>query len=160
MGEREARADAVIDVGILAVGLSENPATDYCLEVIDDAVKGRIRALIPYTVVFGTHYILTRFYGATSKEANDLLQNLLSSAKIVWYGHIDRMNIEKSLKNTEKYNLDAWDGYILNLMEANQIKIIYTLDMEHFGRINWIKPVNPIPKEKMGELNNFLKDRD
>jgi len=70
------------------------------------------------------------------------------------------MNIEKSLKNTEKYNLDVWDGYILNLMEANQIKIIYTLDMEHFGRINWIKPVNPIPKEKMGELNNFLKDRN
>jgi len=42
MGAREARADVVIDVGILAVGFSENPATDYCLEVIDDAVKGRI----------------------------------------------------------------------------------------------------------------------
>jgi len=157
MGEKEVRADAVIDVGILAVGLSKNPATDYCLELIEDAVKGRIRALIPYTVVFGAHCILTRFYGVMPKEANDLLRNLLSSKRVVWYGHINKDNVEKSLENTEKYNLDAWDGYILYLMEANQIRIIYTLDVEHFGKINWIKAVNPIPEEKMQELRVFLE---
>ena len=69
MGEKEVRADAVIDVGVLAIGLSKNPATDYCLELIEDAVRGRIRALIPYTVVFGAHYILTRFYGVTPKAS-------------------------------------------------------------------------------------------
>jgi hypothetical protein len=42
-------------------------------------------------------------------------------------------------------------------MEANQIRIIYTLDMERFGKINWIKAVNPIPEDKMGELRVFLK---
>jgi len=157
MGEKEVRADAVIDVGVLAVGLSRNPATDYCLEVIEDAVRGRIRALIPYTVVFGAHYILTRFYGVIAEEANELLRNLLSSKRVVWYGHIDKDNVEKSLENTEKYNLDAWDGYILYLMETNQIRIIYTLDVEHFGRINWIKAVNPIPDEKMRELRGFLE---
>jgi len=157
MGEKEVRADAVIDVGILAVGLSKNPATDYCLGLIEDAVKGRIRALIPYTVVFGAQYILTRFYGVMPKEANDLLRNFLSSKRVVWYGHIDKGNVEKSLENTEKYDLDAWDGYILYLMEANQIRIIYTLDVEHFGKINWIKAVNPIPKEKMQELRVFLE---
>jgi len=158
MGEKEVRADAVIDVGILAVGLSENPATDYCLEVIEDAVRGRIRVLIPYTVVFGAHYILTRFYGVISREANELLRNLLSSKRIVWHGHIDKGNVEKSLENTERYNLDAWDGYILYLMEANQIRIIYTLDVEHFGKINGIKAVNPIPDEKMSELRSFLEE--
>ena len=30
-------------------------------------------------------------------------------------------------------------------MDANQIRIIYTLDTEHFGKINWIKTINPIP---------------
>jgi len=44
--------------------------------------------------------------------------------------------------------LDAWDGYTLYLMEKNQIRIIYTLDAEHFGEINGIKTVNPIPDEK------------
>jgi len=159
MGEKEVRADAVIDVGILAVGLSKNPATDYCLELIEDAVRGRIRALIPYTVIFGTHYILTRFYGVEPEEANDLLQNLLPSTKIVWHGHISKTNVEKSFENTEKYNLDAWDGYILNLMETNQIRIIYTLDAVHFGKINWIKAINPIPNEKMKELRIFLEER-
>jgi len=158
MGEKEVRADAVIDVGILAVGLSKNPATDYCLELIEDAVRGRIRALIPYTVVFGAHYILTGFYGVMPREANELLRNLLSSKRVVWYGHIDKDNVEKSLENTEKYNLDAWDGYILYLMEANQIRIIYTLDVEHFGKINWIKAFNPIPEEKMRELRSFLEE--
>jgi len=157
MGEKEVRADAVIDVGILAVGLSKNPATDYCLELIEDAVRGRIQALIPYTVVFGAHYILTRFYGVIPKNANDLLRNLLSSKRIVWYGHIDKDDVEKSLENTEKYDFDAWDGYILYLMEANQIRIIYTLDVEHFGKIDWIKAVNPIPEEKMQELRVFLE---
>jgi len=158
MDEKEVRADAVIDVGILAVGLSKNPATGYCLEVIEDVVRGRIRALIPYTVVFGTHYILTRFYGVMPKEANELLRNLLSSQRVIWYGHIDKDNVEKSLENTEKYDLDAWDGYILHLMEANQIRIVYTLDVEHFGNINWIKAVNPIPDEKMKELRSFLEE--
>jgi len=159
MGEKEVRADAVIDVGILAVGLSKNPATNYCLEVIEDAVRGRIRALIPYTVVFGTHYILTRFYGVTPKEANSLLQNLLSSQNIVWYGHISRNSVEKSFNNAEKHGLDAWDGYILHLMEANQIRIIYTLDVEHFGKISWIKTINPIPGVKMRELLEFLQEK-
>jgi len=158
MGEKEVRADAVIDVGILAVGLSKNPATDQCLEVIEDAVKGRIRALIPYTVVFGAHYILTRFYGVMPKETNELLRNLLSSKRVVWYGHIDKDLVKKSMENTEKYNLDAWDGYILHLMEQNQIRIIYTLDVEHFGKINWIKAVNPVPEEKMEELRVFLEE--
>ncbi|KPV62786.1 MAG: hypothetical protein AOA65_1629 [Candidatus Bathyarchaeota archaeon BA1] len=158
MGEKEVRADAVIDVGVLAVGLSRNPATDHCLEVIEDAVRGRVRALIPYTVVFGAHYILTRFYGITPKEANDLLRNLLSSKRIVWYGYIDKNSVEKSFENTEKHDLDAWDGYILYLMETHQIRIIYTLDVEHFGKINWIKAVNPIPDEKMKELRTFLKE--
>jgi len=157
MGEKEVRADAVIDVGILAVGLSKNPATDHCLEIIEDAVKGRIRALIPYTVVFGTHYILTRFYNVAQKEANDLLQNLLSSTRIVWYGDIDKDNVKKSLSNSEMYDLDAWDGYILYLMEKNQIRIVYTLDMEHFGKIDWIKAVNPVPDEKMHELRSYLQ---
>jgi len=157
MGEKEVRADAVIDVGILAVGLSRNPATDHCLEVIEDAVRGRIRALIPYTVVFGAHYILTRFYGVKPKEANDLLQNLLLSQRINWDGHIDKSSAENSLENTEKYDLDAWDGYILHLMEINQIRIIYTLDVEHFGKIDWIKAVNPIPGEKIRELHRFLE---
>jgi len=158
MGEKEVRADAVIDVGILAVGLSRNPATDYCLEVIEDAVRGRIRALIPYTVVFGAHYILTRFYGVKSKEANDLLRNLLLSQRISWYWHIGKNSVENSFENTEKYDVDAWDGYILHLMEVNQIRIIYTLDVEHFGKINWIKVVNPIPDEKMKKLRSFLEE--
>jgi predicted nucleic acid-binding protein len=157
LGEKEVRADALIDVGILAVGLSRNPATDYCLELIEDAVKGRIRALIPYTVVFGAHYILTRFYGVSPKQAGGLLRSLLSSKRIVWHGRIDKDDVEKSFENTENYDLDAWDGYILRLMEANQIRIIYTLDMEHFGKINWIKAVNPIPEDKMQELRVFLK---
>jgi len=45
VGEKEVRPDAVINVGVLAVGLSRNPATDYCLGIIEDAVRGRIRAL-------------------------------------------------------------------------------------------------------------------
>mgnify|MGYP001154438091 CR=1 FL=1 len=159
MGEKEVRADAVIDVGILAVGLSRNPATHHCLEVIEDAVKGRIRALIPYTVVFGAHYILTRFYGIEPKDVNGILQNLLLSQRINWYGHIDKNIVEKSFENTEKYDLDAWDGYILHLMEANQIRIIYTLDVEHFGKINWLKTINPIPDLKMRELRNFLQGK-
>lgn len=159
MGEKEVRADAVIDVGILAVGLSRNPAATYCLEIIEDAVKGRIRALIPYTVIFGTHYILTRFYGVQSKEANDLLRNLLLSEKIAWYGQIDKKIVEKSFENTEKHDLDAWDGYILHLMEANNIRILYTLDVKHFGKINWIKTVNPIPDGKMKELRSFLEEK-
>ena len=159
MGEKEIRADAVMDVGILAVGLSRNPATNYCLEAIEDAVKGRIRVLIPYTVIFGAHYILTRFYGVEPKEANSLLRNLLLSRRIVWYGHIDRNGMEKSFENTEKYDLDAWDGYILHLMEASQIKIIYTLDVEHFNKINWLKTINPIPNIKMRELRDFLQGK-
>lgn len=157
MGEKEARADAVIDVGVLAVGLSKNPATACCLEVVEDAVRGRIRALIPYTVVFGAHYILTRFYGVISSEASGLLRNLLASKRIIWCGDIDKDSVEKSLENTEKYDLDAWDGYILHLMEANQIRMIYTLDVKHFGEIDWIKAVNPVPEEKMRELHAFLE---
>jgi len=41
MGEKEVRADALIDVGILAVGLSKNPATDYCLEFIEDGLRAK-----------------------------------------------------------------------------------------------------------------------
>jgi len=158
MGEKEVRADAVIDVGVLAVGLSRNPATEPCLEVIEDAVRGRIRALIPYTVVFGAHYILTRFYGVQPREANDLLRNLLSSTKIVWHGTIRRSNVEGSLENTDAYGLDAWDGYILNLMEENKIRMIYTLDMEDFGSINGIKAINPVTEGKMRELHHFLRE--
>ncbi|MEM0327716.1 MAG: hypothetical protein QXN53_04030, partial [Thermoproteota archaeon] len=83
--------------------------------------------------------------------------NLLSSKRIVWHGYIDRGDVDKSFENTENYDLDAWDGYILHLMEVNQIRIIYTLDVEHFGKINWIKAINPIPEDKMRELRTFLK---
>jgi len=81
------------------------------------------------------------------------------SQRIVWYGHIDKSNVEKSFENTEKYDLDAWDGYILHLMKVNQIRIIYTLDVEYFGKINWLKTINPIPDLKMRELRNFLQGK-
>ncbi|MFQ6075079.1 MAG: hypothetical protein ACE5Z5_02935 [Candidatus Bathyarchaeia archaeon] len=146
----------MIDVGILAVGLSKNPATSYCLEVIDDAVRGRIRAPVSYTVVFGTHYILTRFYNVSPKEDNDLLRGLLSSEKIVWYGHIDEDNVENSLENSEKHDLDAWDGYILHLMETNQIRIIYTLDIEHFGK-RLVKGDQPHSRHQNGGVEQVLR---
>lgn len=125
---------------------------------LEDAVKGRIRVLIPYTVIFGTHYVLTRFYNVAPHKANVLLQNLLSSERVIWYGGIRPQNVTCSLENTEKYDLDAWDGYLLHLMEANHIRIIYTLDMSHFGKIEGIKPVNPVPKRKMQELHVFLEE--
>jgi predicted nucleic acid-binding protein len=54
--------------------------------------------------------------------------------------------------------LDAWDGYILNLMEENKIRIIYTLDMEDFSSINHIKAINPVTEGKMRELHHFLRE--
>ena len=44
MGEKKSGAEVIIDVGILAIGLTKNPAADYCLKFIDDAVRGRIKA--------------------------------------------------------------------------------------------------------------------
>lgn len=157
MDEKQIRADALIDVGILAVGLSKNPATEYCLNVIEDAVRGRIRALIPYTVIFGTHYILTRFYDITAEETRNTIRNLLVSRRINWHGKIEPEDIAKTFENCIQYGLDAWDGYLLSLMERNEIRIIYTLDMEHFGKIDWIKAINPIPDQKMKELSDFLE---
>lgn len=108
-------------------------------------------------MVFGAHYILTRLYGVTPREANDLLRNLLSSRRIIRYGHMDKEDVEKSLEGAEEYDLDAWGGYVLHLMEANQIRIIYTLDVEHFSKIEWVKAVNPVPEETMQELHAFLE---
>lgn len=66
-------------------------------------------------------------------------------------------DVEKSLESTEEYSLDVWDGYILQLMKENQIRIIYTLDLEHFSKVRWIKAINPIPEEKMQKLRIFLE---
>jgi len=77
--------------------------------------------------------------------------------KLVAIGMAACKDAEKAVENTEKYDLDAWHGYILYLMDANQIRIIYTLDVEHFGKTNWIKAVNPVPEDKMEELRVFLE---
>jgi len=56
-----------------------------------------------------------------------------------------------------RFRLELY-GYFLYLMEKNQIRIIFTLDTEHFGKIDWVKAVNPVPDEKMHELRSYLQE--
>lgn len=47
--------------------------------------------------------------------------------------------------------------WVFRLIETNQIRIIYTLDVKHLGKLNWLNAINPIPDTKMRELLDFLQ---
>lgn len=156
MVKKKTGIDAILDVGILVIGLTKNPANKYCLKIIDDAVHGTIKVVIPYTVVLGAHLIMKRIYGIDSKKASDLLLNLMDSKRIIWWDKISKNIVETGLNYASEYNIDSWDGYLLAIMKQNGIDTVYTIDKD-FENIRSITMINPIPKDVMGELSKFLE---
>jgi predicted nucleic acid-binding protein len=57
----------------------------------------------------------------------------------------------------EKYQIGSWDGYIVSLMEEENLSVIYTLDLADFSKIEWINAVNPIDATEYDAYQNWLK---
>ena len=122
---------ALIDVGILVLGLEKNnPLRQKYLEIIEKCVKGKIEAYIPYTVILGTYHVLTTRFKVDSSDALDILKTFMGSRKIKWISDMDHVVVLRSLETASKLRVESWDGYILALAKRYGIQIIYSIDTD------------------------------
>ncbi len=58
----------------------------------------------------------------------------------------DEKTIVDAIKTQILYNIHFWDALIASTMQENNVKTIYTENTKDFGKIPWVKAINPLKK--------------
>lgn len=157
--EKSERYDATIDVGIIAIALIENPAQNDALSVLEDALRERIKVLIPLSVILGAYHVLVEVYRSDEKEVTNRLLNLLKARKIMWYETIKKDRVDPILEMASEKHVESWDAYLISIMEDFGIKTIYTTDLKDFSKFPQFDSINPISEENWDKYTKWFEEK-
>ena len=116
-----------------------------------------IPCFIPISAIIGAYHILINYLKIAPQDAKNALSNTLQFKKPIFIENLPLNLAKRALILAEKYLIGSWDGYIVSLMEEENLSVIYTLDLADFSKIEWINAVNPIDATEYDAYQNWLK---
>jgi len=138
----------LIDVGIIVLSHCRNPAQNSALNFFTKVLKLEVPCIIPTSVIIGAYHVLTNYLKINPIDAKNSLLNTLQFKKPIFIENVSLKFTKRSIELAEKYKIQSWDGYIVAIMDEENISTIYTLDISDFSKIDWISAINPIDKEE------------
>ena len=159
MGRKEARYEAIADVGPIALAVVENPAQADALDWLNKVLKGEIRCVIPLSSIMGAFIIAVHYLRARPDDVADRLYSLAGIGEALWFSDLSLNRVKRSMNIARNYLIDSWDAYLVTIMHDLRLRIVYTTDVNNFAKIKGIEPINPITEEKFIELQRWLKSR-
>ena len=138
----------IIDVGIIVLSHCKNPAQNSTLEFFTKVLKLEIPCIIPISTFIGAYHILTNYLKVKQEEVKNSLLNTLQFKKPIFLEELNINNSKRAIELAEKYKIESWDGYMISIMEEENLSTIYTLDTTDFLKIDWISAINPIDSKE------------
>lgn len=145
----------LFDVGVIALAHSTAPVRESALSYVRDAIAGEIDAVVPYPALFGSHTVLTTYYGYSNADASRLLENFMDAKRIHWYDRMPQAVVRGGLSQAGAANVDGWDGYYAQVAIDQGVNTVLTID-DDFERFDPFKTEVILSPAEFAELNEFL----
>lgn len=147
----------LFDVGVIALAHSAAPVRDSALSYVQEAIAGKIDAVVPYPALFGAHTVLTTYYGYSNADASRLLKNFMDAKRVHWYDRMPQDVVRGGLSRASEGNVDGWDGYYAQVAIDEGVNTVVTID-DDFDRFDTFDTELILSPDEFAELNRFLED--
>ena len=138
----EDRKKVVIDTNLLVRYLTgDDPQKARAVDnLLNRAIRGELKILIPSIVVAELVSVLESFYGMKAQEIAELVEAIVNTPGVEV---TDKGIIVSALRLYRNKNIDLIDVWITEFAKEREIKTIYTFDKRHFKDINGIEVMSP-----------------
>ncbi|MHA1144803.1 MAG: type II toxin-antitoxin system VapC family toxin [Candidatus Helarchaeota archaeon] len=148
--------EGIVDVGPIVVAHCENPCKTQMIEFLADVLCGSRRVILPVSCFLGAYHVMTRYLRITKQDAMTALEKTLQLNSPAFYEEITRSSAIQAIKLAGVYNIQSWDGYLLNLAQSFGTRIIFTLDLS-LGRAEGFSPVLPLSKKEIKKYHEWVR---
>lgn len=157
MSEENTTGPYLFDVGVIALAHTESPVRGAALGYVQDAITGKIDAVVPYPALLGAHAVLTTCYGHSNSDASRLLGNFMDAKRVHWYDGISEDVVREGFSRARDTNVGGWDGYYAQVAIDEGVRTVLTIDRD-FERFDAFETELILSPAEFSELNRFLKN--
>ncbi|TFG18809.1 MAG: PIN domain-containing protein [Promethearchaeota archaeon] len=150
--------DGIADVGIIVTAHFVNPIQEKMIQFIEDIIYEKKNVILPLSAFIGAYHILTRYLRVSRYQAKKALQTTLELETPIFYPRIDTGIVKNALDISSVYNIESWDGYILELANLFKTSYIYTIDKK-LQKIQDFEILCPVSEEDLKEYHTWLTEK-
>ena len=134
----EGSKKVVIDTNLLVRYLinDDQKKADAVDNLLDKAIKGEIRIVVPSVVIAELVWVLESFYQLKADVILELVEAIVNTSGL---DVTDKSMVISALRLYKNRNIDFIDAWIIEFAKERGIKTIYTFDKKHFRDIEEIE---------------------
>ncbi|MCR4319062.1 MAG: type II toxin-antitoxin system VapC family toxin [Candidatus Brocadiaceae bacterium] len=134
----EGSKKVVIDTNLLVRYLinDDQKKADAVDNLLDKAIKGEVRIIIPSVVIAELVWVLESFYQLKADAILELVEAIVNTSGL---DVTDKSTVISALRLYKNRNIDFIDAWIIEFAKERGIKTIYTFDKKHFRDIEGIE---------------------
>ena len=150
-GEADNLGSFFFDTNILAYAFdqSEKKKRKICANLVRSAFQGESNSHLSNQILGELFVVLTKKVAKplSKEEASTIVRGFIDSAK--WKKvNYDHTTVRRALDDAENINVSFWDLLIAETMRDAGVIVLFTENIKDFGKVPWIKALNPIVPEK------------
>ena len=134
----EGNKKVVIDTNLLVRYLvnDDQKKADAVDNLLDRAIKGEARIIVPSVVIAELVWVLESFYQLKADVILELVEAIVNTSVL---DVTDKSMVISALRLYKNRNIDFIDAWIIEFAKERGIKTIYTFDKKHFRDIEGIE---------------------
>lgn len=134
----EGSKKVVIDTNLLVRYLinDDQKKADAVDNLLDKAIKGEVRIVVPSVVIAELVWVLENFYQMRADTILELVEAIVNTSGL---DVTDKSTVISALRLYKNRNIDFIDAWIIEFAKERGIKTIYTFDKKHFRDIEGIE---------------------
>ncbi|HLE86313.1 MAG TPA: type II toxin-antitoxin system VapC family toxin [Candidatus Brocadiaceae bacterium] len=134
----EGSKKVVIDTNLLVRYLinDDQKKADVVDNLLDRAIKGEARIIVPSVVIAELVWVLESFYQLKADVILELVEAIVNTSGL---DVTDKSMVISALRLYKNRNIDFIDAWIIEFAKERGIKTIYTFDKKHFRDIEGIE---------------------
>ena len=134
----EGSKKVVIDTNLLVRYLinDDQKKADAVDNLLDRAIKGEVRIIVPSVVIAELVWVLESFYQLKADAILELVEAIVNTSGL---DVTDKSTVISALRLYKNRNIDFIDAWIIEFAKERGIKTIYTFDKKHFRNIEGIE---------------------
>jgi len=134
----EGSKKVVIDTNLLVRYLinDDQKKADVVDNLLDRAIKGEARIIVPSVVIAELVWVLESFYQLEADAILELVEAIVNTSGL---DVTDKSTVISALRLYKNRNIDFIDAWIIEFAKERGIKTIYTFDKKHFKDIEGIE---------------------
>jgi predicted nucleic acid-binding protein len=150
--------DGIADVGIIVTAHYDNPIQEKMIEFIEEVINEKKNVIFPLSAFIGAYHILTRYLRVSRYQAKTALKTTLELETPIFYPRIDTGIVINALDIASVYNIESWDGYILELANLFKTTYIYTIDKK-LQKIQDFEILCPVTEDDLKTYHSWLTNK-